>query len=81
MLGPAKLRSGCLLLFGDPSISSPALGRALDALERSRGANEVAGMMAAPGEKAAAVWVNGLLGWLGGVYFLGVFFSWLFGNL
>lgn len=50
--------ASCLLLFGDPAISPPALGRALDLVEKKWPTATVAGMMVAPGSPAS-VWANG----------------------
>lgn len=50
--------ASCVLLFGDPTVSPPALGRMLDAVGKKWPSATVAGMMAAPGS-GASVWVNG----------------------
>lgn len=50
--------ASCVLLFGDPTVSPPALGRMLDAVGKKWPSGTVAGMMVAPGS-GASVWVNG----------------------
>ena len=49
--------ASCVLLFGDPTVSPPALGRMLDAVGKKWPSATVAGMMVAPGS-GASVWVN-----------------------
>lgn len=50
--------ASCVLLFGDPTVSPPALSRMLDAVGKKWPSATVAGMMVAPGS-GASVWVNG----------------------
>lgn len=57
-LQPLPSATSCVLLLGDPTISPPALGRALDAVEKKWPTATVAGMLAAPGS-GASVWANG----------------------
>lgn len=57
-LQPLPSATSCVLLLGDPTISPPALGRVLDAVEKKWPTATVAGMLAAPGS-GASVWANG----------------------
>ncbi|CAJ1388569.1 unnamed protein product [Effrenium voratum] len=54
--------AGSVLVLADPSVSPPALGRTLEAIQKKWPNTTTAGLVAAPGNApgAASVWLNGV---------------------